>query len=182
MSTWFLYSVAINFGSSPGLLGQLLAAVAAHKPGELPKLMSTEYRTQPDVSPCTWMNQNEQDFCLGLNIWSIWTGWIVYMNSHLPTGLECTFCEPIRSQHHLSSRPYVHFFPSIAWGQPQLMVPRLVSLASGQYLPSYTFLVRPQASRQTTPHSPDYVRARTYSHLWTKVLLQLSSTFNYRVE
>ena len=28
-------------------------AVAAHKPGELPKLMSTEYMTQPYVSPCT---------------------------------------------------------------------------------------------------------------------------------
>ena len=33
--------------------GQKLAAVAAHKPGELPKLISTEYRTQAAGSPCT---------------------------------------------------------------------------------------------------------------------------------
>ena len=50
-SPWFLYSVAINLGSSPGLLGQKLSAVAAHKPGELPKLISTEYRNQG--SSCT---------------------------------------------------------------------------------------------------------------------------------
>ena len=38
-------------GRSTGLLGQYLAAVAAHKPGELPKLIATEYRTQADESP-----------------------------------------------------------------------------------------------------------------------------------
>ena len=42
----------MNLGSSPGLLGQQLAAVAAHKPGELPKLIATEYRNQGDGSPC----------------------------------------------------------------------------------------------------------------------------------
>ena len=62
------------FGSSPALFGQLLAAVAAYKPGNSLKLsqktskkdgmgnsvycdgtyvlMSTEYRTQADGSPC----------------------------------------------------------------------------------------------------------------------------------
>ena len=39
-------------GSYPGLLGQSLAAVAAHKPGELPKLIATQYRKQGDESPC----------------------------------------------------------------------------------------------------------------------------------
>ena len=35
-SGWGLYFVDINLGSYPGLLGQYIAAVAAHKPGELP--------------------------------------------------------------------------------------------------------------------------------------------------
>ena len=35
------------------LLGQWLAKVAAQKPGELPKLIVTEYGTQADGSPCT---------------------------------------------------------------------------------------------------------------------------------
>ena len=30
-----------NFGSSPGLLGQWVATVAAHQPGELPKFSSS---------------------------------------------------------------------------------------------------------------------------------------------
>ena len=52
-SAWVLYSVAINLGSSLGLLGQWLAAIAAHRPRELLKLIATKYRTQADGSPCT---------------------------------------------------------------------------------------------------------------------------------
>ena len=50
-SAWVFYSVAINLGSSLGLLGQWLAAIAAHRPRELLKLIATKYRTQTDGSP-----------------------------------------------------------------------------------------------------------------------------------
>ena len=47
-SGWGLYFVDINLGSYPGLLGQYIAAVAAHKPGELPKQNMTKSHDRCD--------------------------------------------------------------------------------------------------------------------------------------
>ena len=47
-----LYSVAINLGSSPGLWAATATSYCPSRPGELPKLIATEYRIQADRSPC----------------------------------------------------------------------------------------------------------------------------------
>ena len=52
-SPWFLYSVAINLVSSPGLWAATAACYCPSMPGELPKFIATEYRNQGDGSPCT---------------------------------------------------------------------------------------------------------------------------------
>ena len=51
-SGWFLYSVAINLGSSPGWWAATAASYCPSRSGELPKLIATEYRNQGDGSPC----------------------------------------------------------------------------------------------------------------------------------
>ena len=52
-SPWFLYSVAINLRSSPGLWAATAASYCQSRPGELPKLIATEYR-----SPCRYCRFN----------------------------------------------------------------------------------------------------------------------------
>ena len=42
-----------NLDSSPGLLGQKVATVAAHQPGELPKSKSTQPTAKPPAPPCS---------------------------------------------------------------------------------------------------------------------------------
>ena len=41
-----------NVGSSPGLLGQYVATVAAHQPGELPKSSSSKPSERSDARGC----------------------------------------------------------------------------------------------------------------------------------
>ena len=54
-SPCFLYSVAINLPSSPGLWAATAASYCPRRPGELPKLIATENRTQGDGSPCMYV-------------------------------------------------------------------------------------------------------------------------------
>ena len=52
-NTFEFADLAPHLGSSPGLWAATAASYCPSRPGELPKLIATEYRTQPDVSPCT---------------------------------------------------------------------------------------------------------------------------------
>ena len=47
------YILLNKFGVPPACGPLLQLATAEERPGELPKLIAKEYRTQPDVSPCT---------------------------------------------------------------------------------------------------------------------------------
>ena len=55
---------AINFGSSPGLWAATAASYCPSRQGELPKLVSTEYRTQGAAPPCTLIIAYKETFSL----------------------------------------------------------------------------------------------------------------------